>query len=261
MDARRRDPHRRPDRGADLAARSGTCADFERLISAARPSSSASAPRRWRSTAARSTSAVPGAGISVHAFTPTFVCADLSSGTMPGRRTSSSSAPRPRATRRASRRSWSRASRPTGRSRRRAGTRPPSSARRRTWRATWPGPEPGAASRTRAPSWPGTSGSSRWRTAGCRSTRPAPRTSGSCSRARTGGAAALRRSCTRRRSRRPRSAGTPRCACTRPADHGRGRRFYEREGWTLFIEFDDAVFGMRIAEYRRSTRCSEAARA
>ena len=39
-----------------------------------------------------------------------------------------------------------------------------------------------------------------------------------------------------------------------PADHGRGRRFYEREGWTLFVEFDDDGFGMRIAEYRRLTR-------
>jgi GNAT superfamily N-acetyltransferase len=37
-----------------------------------------------------------------------------------------------------------------------------------------------------------------------------------------------------------------------PADHARARRFYEREGWTLRGEpFDDAAFGMAIAEYRR----------
>jgi GNAT superfamily N-acetyltransferase len=37
-----------------------------------------------------------------------------------------------------------------------------------------------------------------------------------------------------------------------PADHARARRFYEREGWTLRGEpFDDAAFGMPIAEYRR----------
>lgn len=46
-----------------------------------------------------------------------------------------------------------------------------------------------------------------------------------------------------------------------PAAHARGRRFYEREGWTLFTEFDDAVFGMRIAEYRRPTGAAQAARA
>lgn len=37
-----------------------------------------------------------------------------------------------------------------------------------------------------------------------------------------------------------------------PADHGRGRRFYEREGWALCEEFDDPGFGMRIADYRRA---------
>ena len=36
-----------------------------------------------------------------------------------------------------------------------------------------------------------------------------------------------------------------------PSGHARGRRFYEREGWTLYGEFDDEVFGMPIAEYRR----------
>jgi GNAT superfamily N-acetyltransferase len=37
-----------------------------------------------------------------------------------------------------------------------------------------------------------------------------------------------------------------------PAAHARGRRFYEREGWTLACEpFDDA-FGMPLVEYRRA---------
>lgn len=37
-----------------------------------------------------------------------------------------------------------------------------------------------------------------------------------------------------------------------PADHGRGRRFYEREGWTLCAEpFEDTLFGMALVEYRR----------
>ena len=37
-----------------------------------------------------------------------------------------------------------------------------------------------------------------------------------------------------------------------PADHGRARRFYEREGWVLSPEpVDDDAFGMPIAEYRR----------
>jgi len=37
-----------------------------------------------------------------------------------------------------------------------------------------------------------------------------------------------------------------------PADHARGRRFYEREGWTLWGDpVDDAAFGMKVAEYRR----------
>jgi GNAT superfamily N-acetyltransferase len=37
-----------------------------------------------------------------------------------------------------------------------------------------------------------------------------------------------------------------------PADHARGRRFYEREGWTLSRErFEDPVFGMDCVEYRR----------
>jgi GNAT superfamily N-acetyltransferase len=38
-----------------------------------------------------------------------------------------------------------------------------------------------------------------------------------------------------------------------PCDHARARRFYEREGWTLFDEFEDAAFGMRIADYRFRT--------
>jgi GNAT superfamily N-acetyltransferase len=38
-----------------------------------------------------------------------------------------------------------------------------------------------------------------------------------------------------------------------PAGHGRGRRFYEREGWTLSREpFDDERFGMPLVEYRRT---------
>jgi GNAT superfamily N-acetyltransferase len=37
-----------------------------------------------------------------------------------------------------------------------------------------------------------------------------------------------------------------------PADHGRGRRFYEREGWTLSAEpSEDTLFGMQLVEYRR----------
>jgi GNAT superfamily N-acetyltransferase len=37
-----------------------------------------------------------------------------------------------------------------------------------------------------------------------------------------------------------------------PADHGRGRRFYEREGWALSRErFEDPAFGMDCVEYRR----------
>ena len=37
-----------------------------------------------------------------------------------------------------------------------------------------------------------------------------------------------------------------------PAAHGRARRFYEREGWRLHgAPFDDAAFGMQLAEYRR----------
>ncbi len=36
-----------------------------------------------------------------------------------------------------------------------------------------------------------------------------------------------------------------------PAAHGRARRFYEREGWTLFHEGEDEHFGMPLAEYRR----------
>lgn len=37
-----------------------------------------------------------------------------------------------------------------------------------------------------------------------------------------------------------------------PADHGRARRFYEREGWTPAGQpFDDEAFGMAIVEYRR----------
>jgi GNAT superfamily N-acetyltransferase len=37
-----------------------------------------------------------------------------------------------------------------------------------------------------------------------------------------------------------------------PADHGRGRRFYEREGWSRWgAPFDDGAFGMAVAEYRR----------
>ena len=37
-----------------------------------------------------------------------------------------------------------------------------------------------------------------------------------------------------------------------PADHGRARRFYEREGWRVPGEpFHDAALGMTIVEYRR----------
>ncbi|MEA2124376.1 MAG: diamine N-acetyltransferase [Solirubrobacteraceae bacterium] len=36
-----------------------------------------------------------------------------------------------------------------------------------------------------------------------------------------------------------------------PAGHGRARRFYEREGWTLHAELEDEHFGMPLAEYRR----------
>jgi GNAT superfamily N-acetyltransferase len=36
-----------------------------------------------------------------------------------------------------------------------------------------------------------------------------------------------------------------------PAGHMRARRFYEREGWTLFAERHDEHFGMPLAEYRR----------
>jgi GNAT superfamily N-acetyltransferase len=37
-----------------------------------------------------------------------------------------------------------------------------------------------------------------------------------------------------------------------PADHGRARRFYEREGWTVAGEpSHDEAFGMAIVEYRR----------
>jgi GNAT superfamily N-acetyltransferase len=38
-----------------------------------------------------------------------------------------------------------------------------------------------------------------------------------------------------------------------PADNGRARRFYEREGWAPAGEpFDDEAFGMAIVEYRRA---------
>jgi GNAT superfamily N-acetyltransferase len=36
-----------------------------------------------------------------------------------------------------------------------------------------------------------------------------------------------------------------------PGLHARARRFYEREGWTLFADLDDEHFGMPLAEYRR----------
>jgi GNAT superfamily N-acetyltransferase len=36
-----------------------------------------------------------------------------------------------------------------------------------------------------------------------------------------------------------------------PAPHARARRFYEREGWTLFDERFDEHFGLALAEYRR----------
>ncbi len=36
-----------------------------------------------------------------------------------------------------------------------------------------------------------------------------------------------------------------------PAGQARARRFYEREGWTLFDERHDEHFGMPLAEYRR----------
>lgn len=36
-----------------------------------------------------------------------------------------------------------------------------------------------------------------------------------------------------------------------PADHGRARRFYEREGWAVAGEpFDEEAFGMTLVEYR-----------
>lgn len=38
-----------------------------------------------------------------------------------------------------------------------------------------------------------------------------------------------------------------------PADHRRGRRFYEREGWTVAGKpFMDELFGLRLVEYRRA---------
>jgi GNAT superfamily N-acetyltransferase len=38
-----------------------------------------------------------------------------------------------------------------------------------------------------------------------------------------------------------------------PTDHGRGRRFYEREGWALSMQpFFDEPFGMSLVEYRRT---------
>ncbi len=37
-----------------------------------------------------------------------------------------------------------------------------------------------------------------------------------------------------------------------PSGHGRGRRFYEREGLTQHAEFYDEMFGMPIVEYRRA---------
>lgn len=38
-----------------------------------------------------------------------------------------------------------------------------------------------------------------------------------------------------------------------PAAHARGRRFYEREGWTLQGKpFEDESFGMPLVEYRRA---------
>jgi GNAT superfamily N-acetyltransferase len=40
-------------------------------------------------------------------------------------------------------------------------------------------------------------------------------------------------------------------------DHGRARRFYEREGWTAAGDpFDDPEFGMAIVEYRRAISMS-----
>jgi GNAT superfamily N-acetyltransferase len=36
-----------------------------------------------------------------------------------------------------------------------------------------------------------------------------------------------------------------------PAGQARARRFYEREGWRLVAEREDAHFGMPLAEYRR----------
>ena len=37
-----------------------------------------------------------------------------------------------------------------------------------------------------------------------------------------------------------------------PAGHERGRRFYEREGWSLSREpYEDEAFGMPLVEYRR----------
>jgi GNAT superfamily N-acetyltransferase len=36
-----------------------------------------------------------------------------------------------------------------------------------------------------------------------------------------------------------------------PADHGRARRFYEREGWTLAGAGRDSPLGLAVVEYRR----------
>ena len=43
-----------------------------------------------------------------------------------------------------------------------------------------------------------------------------------------------------------------------PAGYGRGRRFYEREGWSLHAQpLDDDAFGIALVEYRRTLSTGE----
>jgi len=41
-----------------------------------------------------------------------------------------------------------------------------------------------------------------------------------------------------------------------PADHGRARRFYEREGWTFANRGRDSPLGLAVVEYRRQVSVS-----